>query len=266
MAVNTELVIQKVMKIKLLDVLTGEMKAYLKNLQESTFTNGQETSFSTNGNGTNIASFDHSKTAIISGSNSRISGDLMALQVGKAGEVLTTNKEYLHTEILTIASNACVTTYTATGTVASEIKFAYILDANGQKTGVPLTQAATTSAGKFAYATGTKTITTTSLTDGTRILVNYYPTVTDGLKYTNLATNVSATCKVVAECMFKDVCTDQLVYGQIIADKGHVSGSFEWSLSEAGSPALHNFEVTLLGNCGDEKLWDIIIIGANGLT
>ena len=262
---NVELVIQKVMKVKLLDILTGEMKAYLKNLQESTFTNGQETVYSTNGNGMKVASFDHTKSAMIAGANSRISGDLLALQIGADGETLTANTEYMYTEILTIASNAAATKYVATGTADDEIKFAYVLDVNGNRTGVTLTQDALTASGKFAYDSGTKTLTTTGLTDGTKILVNYYPTVVNGMKYGNLGGNVSATCKVVADCIFKDVCTDQLVYGQLISDKGHVSGAFEWSLSEGGSPSLHNFSVELLGNCEDEKLWDYIIIGEDGL-
>jgi hypothetical protein len=258
-----ELGIQKVMKIRLYDILTGEMKAELRKLNESTFTNGQETVFLTNGDGTNVASFDHTKSASIGGANSRISGDLMALQVGKDVLTLTNTKEIEYAETLTIASNACVTKYTATGTVGSEIKFAYLLDSNGNKT-TTLTQAAVTASGKFAYASGTKTITTTALTDGQKIRVVYYPTVATAERIQNLTTNVSATCRVVAEVLFKDVCTDTAVYGQISAKKGHVSGEFEYSLSEGGSPAIHNFKVDLLENCGDNELWKIDIFDETG--
>jgi hypothetical protein len=251
------------MKIRLYDILTGEMKAELRKLNESTFTNGQETVFLTNGDGTNVASFDHTKSASIGGANSRISGDLMALQVGKDVETLTNSTEIEYPETLTISSNSCVTKYTATGTVGAEIKFAYILDSNGSKIET-LEQAAVTAAGKFAYASGTKTITTTGLTDGTKIRVIYYPTVATAERIQNITTNVSATCRVVAEILFKDVCTDTTVYGQMSAQKGHVSGEFEYSLSEGGSPAIHNFKVDLLENCGDNELWKIDIFDETG--
>lgn len=258
---NVQLGIQKVMKVKLFDITTGEMKAYLSGLQETTFTNGQETSYLTNGNGTNVASFDHSKTASIGGTNSRITGDLMALQIGKDGEEKTAYTGYQYEEIITINTNAGVTKYVATGTADAEIGFAYVVGTDGLRTGVTLTQAATAGAGKFVYDNGTKAVTTTGLADGTKLLVVYYPTVADAVEFRNLAGNVSATVRVVADCMFKDVCSDQLVYGQLIAEKGHVSGKFEWSLSEGGSPALHNFTVDLLGTCGDEELWKMVVIG-----
>ena len=261
-----ELGIQKVMKIRLYDITTGEKKAELTKLQESTFTNGQETVFLTNGDGTAAASFDHSKTASIGGSNTRISGDLLALQVGTDVETLTDTTEIDNVEVLTIASNATTTTFTATGTTDEEIGFAYVLDASGNTADV-LTQAATASATEFAYDSGTKVITTSGLDDGVKISVTYYPTTSTAEKVTNLTSKVSATVKVVADCLMKDVCTDQLVAAKITADKGHVSGAFEWNLSEGGNPAMHDFKVDFLETCGDDaNLWNLVVYDKNNMS
>jgi len=261
-----ELGIQKVMKIRLYDITTGEMMATLKRLQESTFTNGQETVFLTNGDGSYAASFDHSKMASISGANSRISGDLVSLQVGGDIESLTTTTVISHEEVLTVTGNSATTTFTATGTADAEIKFAYVLDENGNRTEVKLTQAAVVGANAFTYDTATKKITTTALVDGDKISVTYNPTASKAERISNLTTNVSATVRVVADCLFKDVCNDQLVYGQIQAEKGHIEGAFEWSLSEGGNPSMHNFKVDFLETCDENKLWDLIIYDKADLT
>ena len=53
--------LQRVLKMRFYDILTDELKLELTKLQESTFENNQEVSYLTNGNGTPVASFDHSK-------------------------------------------------------------------------------------------------------------------------------------------------------------------------------------------------------------
>jgi len=254
-----ELGIQKVMKIRVKDTVTKELKVELKRLQESTFTNGQETVFLTNGDGVYSASFDHSKMASISGSNTRISGDLLALQVGSEVQELTNSTLYERREVVTITGNTATTEFIGTGTADEEIKFMYELDSNGNKTSIVLTQGAITASGVFAYDTGTKAITTTSVADGTSFLILYYPTASKLEKISNLAENISYTGEIIADCLFKDVCADKLVLGQIVATKGHISGAFEWALSEGGNPALHDFKVDFLENCADGNLWDILL-------
>jgi len=254
-----ELGIAKVMKVRVEDPDTRELKAELRRLSESTFTNGQETVFLTNGDGVYSASFDHSKMASISGSNSRISGDLLALQVGTDVEELTDSTLYERREIITITSDAGASEFVGTGVADEEIKFMYELDSNGNKTATKLTQGASTSAGIFAYDSGTKAFTTTNIDDGTKFLILYYPTASKLEKISNLAEKISYTGRIVADCLFKDVCADKLVLGQIVATKGHISGAFEWALSEGGNPALHDFKVDFLENCADGNLWDILL-------
>jgi len=261
-----ELGIQKVMKIRVEDITTGELKLELRRLQESVFTNGQETVFLTNGDGSNAASFDHTKVASISGSNTRVSGDLLALQVGSAVDKLTGSTLYEQREVVTIDTLKATTKYVATGTADKEIKFIYLLDSNGNKTGDALTQAATAGAGVFSYDTGTKAITTVGTADGDKFLVLYFPTASTLEKISNITTNVSYSGKIVADCIFKDVCNDQIVFGQIVADKGHIAGGFEWNLSEGGSPALHSFQVDFLETCDENKLWDLLIVDESNLS
>lgn len=262
MPVNTtQYGIQKVFNIRGYDIATGELVLSLKNLTESTFTNGQETVYLTGGRANaQAASFDHSKTAMITGASSRIDDGLLAAQLGQDFETLSNTTEIEFEEILVVASDAATTTYTATGTADAEIGFVYVLNANGDTTDT-LTQAAAAAAGVFAYTPGTKALAfnATDLADGTRIKVIYKPTASSAKKITNFTTNFSKTLRITADALLKDVCTDQLVSGQIRSDKGKIMGAFEWSLSSAGDPTVHNFECTFLETCGTEKLWDFYV-------
>lgn len=255
-----EIALQKVMKIRLFDIESGKLQADLRRLNESTFTNGQETVYLTNGDGVNSASFDHSKSASIGGANSRISGDLTALQVGSDAEELVDSTEFEYREVITIDTNTGLTKYVATGTAGSEIKYMYELDANGNKTDVVLEQGAIAAAGTFAYDTATKTITTSSVADGTKFAVVYYPTASKLEKITNTASKLSWSGRAVADCLGKDVCTDQIIMVQIVMPKAHLNGAFEWSLSEGGNPTAHSFTLEALETCEDEKLWDMLVV------
>lgn len=259
--------LQRVLKVRGYDITTGELKMELTKLQESTFENNQETAYLTNGNGTPVASFDHTKTAMISGSNTRISEDLLVAQTGQDKTTLTDTTLIEYKDILTLASDVAVGDFTATGVTNNEVKFAYVLDSNGNRIDT-LTQAVAASATEFQYASGTKTFTfdTGTYADGTKVEVIYYPTTSTADKFTSFSETFSATYKIVCDALFKDVCNDQIVNGQIVADKGHVMGAFTWNLTEGGDPALHDFSVEFLESCGEEKLWDIFIYSTDNMS
>lgn len=257
---TTQYALQQVFKIRGYDIKTGELVLELNKLTESTFTNGQETSFALGANNSQVASFDHSKTAMISGASSEIVDGLLVAQLGSEMEELTDSTDVEFAEVLTLATDKATTKYIATGVAGEEIKYAYVLDANGAVIET-LTQGDLAETGVFAYATETKEVTFNAgdYPDGTRIRVVYYPTLASGKKIQNLTTNFSKTLRVVADVFMKDVCSDQLVMGQMKADKGKVSGAFEWSLTNGGDPTAHNFECTFLESCLDNKLWDLVV-------
>jgi len=259
--------LQRVMKIRGYDILTGELKMELTKLQSSVFQNNQSTSYLTNGNGTPVASFDHTKTAMISGANTRVSEDLVVAQTGKDKVSLVDTTEIEYKDILSLASDVATGFASAVGTLNNEVKFAYVLDNNGYRIET-LTQAVAASVTEFAYVTGTKVFTfdTGTYPDGTKVEVVYFPTTATADKYTSFSETFSATYRIVCDALFKDVCSDQVVNGQIVAEKGHVMGEFEWNLSEGSDPTLHDFSVEFLEDCTDEKLWDLFIYSTSSMT
>jgi|GEM_PF-6509079 len=258
MALSETLGIQKVFNIRVFNINTPtQLKAELKKLKESTFTNGQETVFLSGGQGhTRQMSFDYGKTAEVSGSSAVIQGDLLSLQVGSDVEDLTNTTEYKHFETLTINSDAATTTYTPTGTVAAEIGHVWILDQYGTRT-TELTQAAAASATEFSLSAKVISFNASDYADGTKVLVGYFPTVSEAKAISNESGNFSYSGLIYMDARFKD-CNDQTIFGQIMFPVGKISGAFEWSLSSDGEAATHNFTVTALESCTDTKLWRIL--------
>lgn len=258
---TTQYAIQKVFTIRGYNIATGKLELELKKLKETTFTNGQETVFVTGGQANaQLASFDHSKTAKISGSSAAIDEGLLSAQLGTEVEVLSDTKDIEFLEVLDITSASAVPTHEPTGGLGSEFEYAYILDAGGSVVET-LKQGATAAKGVFAYTSETNSLKFNAgdYPDGTRVKVKYYPNAASAKKISNPTTSFSKTVKLVADALLKDICTDQIVRGQIVADKGKISGAFEWTLSANGEPAVHNFEATFMESCGADKLWDFYI-------
>ncbi len=268
MALSNTYALAKVFNIRTYDIDTGEMNLSLKKLKETTFTNNSDTTWVTGGQaGTRLSSFDMRKTATISGASAVVSDELISIQTGTDVVTLSNSTLFRHEDILTISSNVATTTYTATGTAGSEIEFAYILDANGDKVET-LTQDASATPTKFTYTPGTKALTfhTGAYTNGTKVRVVYNPTASSMKHMQSNSQTFAKTVKVEADCLLKDVCRDKYVYGQIQADKGKISGAFEWSLSDGGEATVHNFECEFLESCASEKLWDFYIVDPDDLT
>ena len=269
MALSSQYALAKVFNLRFYDKTTDQLVISLRKMKETTFTNNQETTYVTGGQaGSRLASFDMSKTATISGASALVSDELMAAQTGTAVATLTSSTLYRHEETLTISSNVAVTTYTATGTVGSEIDFAYIVDSNGATTAV-LTQDAAATPTKFTYTPGTKTLTfaTGAYTNGPKGKVVYNPTASTMKHLQSNSQTFSKTLRLEADCLLKDACSDQYVLGQLQAEKAKIAGNFEWSLTDGGEAAVHNFECELLEDfCGDEKIWDFYIVESASLS
>jgi hypothetical protein len=268
MALSNTYALAKVFNIRTYDIDTGEMNLSLKKLKETTFTNNSDTVWVTGGQaGTRLASFDMGKTATIAGASAVVSDELISIQTGTDVATLINSTLFRYEDVLTISSDVAITTYTATGTVGSEIEFAYILDANGDKIAT-LTQDAAATPTKFTYTPLTKTIAFASgaYTNGTKVRVIYNPTAASMKHMQSNSQTFAKTVKVEADCLLKDVCRDKYVYGQIQADKGKISGAFEWSLSDGGEATVHNFECEFLESCASEKLWDFYIVDPDDLT
>ena len=249
------LAMQKVMKVRGYNTVTDKMELVLKGLKDATFTNGKEVTYVTKDN-VKIASFDFGSMASISGSSAYIQDDLLAAQLGADIQELASTTEIRHQEILTVDTLTAVGDKVATGTANSEVKFAYVLNSDGTHSNEVLTQAAVAGASAFSYASGTNTYTFVGIADGTKVEVAFYPTTTLARKISNITSNFTKTLRIEADVLFKDVCTDTLQYGQIVAEKGKVAGEFEWATTEGGEPSTHNFAVEFLSDC-DDKMYDV---------
>lgn len=266
MALSNQFAMQKVFSVKGFDIETGELLLTLKKMKETTFTNGQETVWVT-GSDSRIASFDHSKTAMLSGASALISDELLALQTGEDVKNLSASTLFEYEDTLTITSNVATTTYTATGTAGAEVGFAYILDANGSSLAT-LTQDAAATPTKFTYTSGTKALTffAGAYPDGTKVRVVYHPTASSLKKVQSGSQTFAKTVRIVADCKLKDACNDKIIFGQLKADKGKISGAFEWSLTDGGEATVHNFECEFLESCDDDILWELLIVDPDDLS
>lgn len=256
-----KLAMQKVMRIRGYNITTGQLELVLKGLKESTFTNGKESVYVTRDN-VKVASFDFGASASISGSSAFIQEDLLSAQLGSDVEVLTNTTLIPIYETLTVdGSNQAVGTKTATGTAGSEVKFAYILDTDGNPDYTDVQeQDALVADGKFTYDSGTNTYTFhTDIVEGTLVEVKIFPQTSTSKRVKSDTTTFTKTLRLEAEIIFKDVCTDQVVYGMIVAEKGKIMGEFEWAMSEGGEPSVHNFTAEFLETCIENKLYDVFI-------
>ena len=218
--------------------------------------------------GGKFASFDFGANASITGSSAYIQDDLLAAQLGQNAETLTATNEIRRSEVITVATLTATGVKTATGTADAEVGYAYTLNTDGTiNTDIaPLTQGATAASGVFSYDTSTNVYTFfTGTVDGTKFAVNFYPETSTARKVENIVTNFTKTLRIEADILFKDVCTDQLVAGQLIGYKGNISGEFEWNATEGGDPAVHNFSVDFLADC-DDQLWKMITFDEADMT
>ena len=153
------------------DVVTGNYKFTLDELQNATIANTQDSTEITGKGGRKLANLKRNKAVTISGTNGLVSGGLLEAQTGGKFESKAT--DVMWTDYLTVASGKASTLYKAVGTTGAEIEALYIRNADGSLS-QELTQASAAAAGKFAYAPASKAITFhTDVADGTEVVVYY---------------------------------------------------------------------------------------------
>lgn len=240
------------------DVVTGNYKFTLDELQNATIANSEEKTEITGKGGRKLSSLKRNKSVVISGTNGLVSGGLLETQIGGTFENKAT--EVLWTDYLTISENSATTTYKAIGTVGAEIEAVYIKNSDGTM-GTELTQDATIATGKFTYTPNTKTLTFSGVEDNTEIVVYYKrKIVADVLD--NESDSYSGKCELFIDALAEDKCAN--VYRiQIHVPKADFSGEF--SLEMGDNQTVHAFEAeALAGACGaGGQLWTYTIFGAN---
>jgi len=241
------------------DIVTGNYKFTLDELQSASIAQSQEATEITGKGGRKLTTLKRNKAVTISGTNGFISGGLLEMQTGSAFENKAT--EVLWADYLSVSGGAANTSWKAVGTSGAEIEALYIRNADGTL-GEQLAQAATASANKFAYDPTTKALSFhTDITDGSEVVVHYKRKITaDVLK--NESDVYSGKCVLYIDAFAEDKCSN--VYRvQFFIPKADFSGEFSLEMGE--NQAVHAFEAeALAGACGvGSQLWTYTIFGAN---
>lgn len=241
------------------DIVTGNYKFTLDELQTASLAQSQESTEITGKAGRKLATLKRNKAVTVSGTNGLVSGGLLEMQTGGKFENKAT--EVLWTDYLTVKSSAANTQWKAVGTTGAEIEALYVRNADGTL-GDELEQAATAAAGKFTYDPSTKALGFhTDVTDGSEVVVYYKRKITaDVLE--NESDNYSGKCALYIDALGEDKCAN--VYRiQFFIPKADFSGEFSFEMGD--NQTAHAFEAeALAGACGaGGQLWTYTIFGAN---
>lgn len=241
------------------DILTGSYKFTIDELQNASIAQTQETTDITGKQGRVISTLKKNKAVTVSGTNGLVSSGLLETQTGGTFENKVT--EVLWADYLTVASSEATTSYKAIGTTGAEIEALYIKNSDGTL-GTKLDQAATASAGKFAYNPTSKKITFhTDVTDSTEVIVYYKRKITADVLDNN-ADVYSGKLTLYIDALAEDKC-GKIYRVQFYIPKADFSGEF--TLEMGDNQTTHAFEAkALAGGCGgNDQLWSYIIFGSD---
>ena len=241
------------------DVVTGNYRFTLDELQNATIANAQEKVDITGKGGRKLSSLKRNKTVTISGTNGLVSGGLLEAQTGGTFEKKAT--EVMWADYLTVKTQAANTSYKAVGTEGAEIIEVFIRNADGTP-GEVLEQAAEAAQGKFSYNPDSKELKFhTDIKDGTEIVVHYNRRITADV-LDNDSDVYSEKCTLYIDALGEDKCNN--IYRiQFYIPKADFSGEFSLEFGE--NQAVHAFEAeSLAGACGaGDKLWSYTVFGAD---
>lgn len=258
-----DLILTGIETITAFDLLTGNFRFCLDEIQNGSIAQAQAQSDVTGRKGRKLSTLKRDKTVTISGTNGLVSAGLLEAQVGSKFENKATEVRW--SEIVTVEDNEATLTFKAVGTAGAEIDTAYVLDDG--VIGAELTQAATADNGKFAYDPTTKKLTFKegAYTNGTEILV-YYDRKIAADVLDNLSDNFSEKLMLYVDCFAEDKCAN--VYRvQFQIPKADFSGEFTMDFSE--NQTVHAFSAESLAGVGcgmtatRDKLWTMVVFGAN---
>lgn len=237
------------------DVLTGDFKFMIDELQSATLSQGQETADIVGKQGRKLNKMKRNKTVTVSGNNGLVSAGLLAEQVGS--EFHTENSaEIMWTDYLTVSGNTATTTYKAIGTTGAEIIELYTKTTAGVAR-KELTQGTATAEGTFKYTPSTKTLNFTNVADGTEIVVVYKRHVKADV-LVNESDKYSGKVRMYIDAIGEDSCAN-VYHVQFLIPKADFNGEFDFEMGD--NQTIHTFEAeALAGSCGaGGELWKMTV-------
>lgn len=261
MSINIgDLTITSLETITAFDIVTGNYKFTLDELQNASIAQTQEKTDITGKQGRKLNSLKRNKAVTISGSNGLISGGLLEMQTGSEFENKLTT--VMWTDYVTATGNAATTTYKAVGTVGNEIESIYVRNSDGTL-GETLTQGSAASKGTFTYDPANKKIAFNEgdIQDGTELVVYYLRQIkADVLE--NQSDTYSGKCALYVDAFAEDKCAN--IYRiQFYIPKADFSGEFTFEMGD--NQSVHAFEAEALsGACGTSGMFfSYTVFGAN---
>lgn len=271
MAIDTsKFAVQQIFVVDAFSLEDGSLQARLEDLKSSNLSNNGTVVYAQGGVGNpKIIGFSHSKESTLSIENAVITEGAMGIQTGSGVVTLTNTQDIPFDEVLVASAKAdeVNTTYTAKGDAGKEIGFAYLLNEDGT-VAKTFEQASTIAAGKFTYASATKTLAFNAgeVPQGSKILVVYHPAISSAKQISNstevFAKNVRLHCKT----LFRDTCSGKDYVGMLVIYKAKASEEWSIDLSADGDPAVHAISFEALKSCESPVLWDIFIYDTDDIT
>ena len=254
----TDIMITSLETITAFDLLTGNLKFCLDELQSATIANAEEKTDITGKGGRKLSTLKKNKSFTVSGTNGMVSSGMLEVQSGSAFANKATVVKWC--DVLSVTSNTATINYTAVGTTGNEISAVYVKTSEG-KLGEILTQGTEAASGVFTYTPTGKKLTFSGLADGTEVVV-YYDRKIQADVMDVMSDTYSGKVALYIDALAEDKCNN--VYRvQIYVPKADFSGEFSMDLGD--NQTVHNFEAeSLAGSCGSAgSLWTWTIFGAD---
>ena len=181
--------------------------------------------------------------------------EVLAIQNGT--EVVTGSTPITYYDVIEAEGGKYKTKFTATGTADSEIKFVYIVGADGTYSKTYKQAATTTETGTFSYDSGTKEITFSAdaPADGDMIACAYsFKSDTNAQAITVNSDGIPPVVLATAYGIAKDVCTGELFPGEI-EGQAQVDGNWNFDVSADGEPVVQNLGLEFVKGCLDKTLY-----------
>ena len=251
-----DLTITELVYINAFDIVTGEFKFCLTELQNAKIANTQEKTDITGRQGRKLNSLKKNKAVTVSGTNGVVSNGMLATQVGSEFEEKD-ETPVMWPETVTVTGNAATIAYAPVGAVGDEVPYAYIKE--GEIYTTKLEQADTAAEGKYAFDPTTKKLTFSGLTDGTTVAV-FYKRAVKGNVLTNYSDKYSGKAELYIDALAEDSCAK--VYRiQFHVPKADFNGDFDFEMGD--NQTVHAFEAeALAGSCNTAgELWDYTVWG-----
>ena len=251
MALNIDnLVINRALSGSMLNKSTGEAFYSLNQITEPSLECTGETVYSVDAQGIKVAAFDRSKEASLSGSNAFVNMGLAAAQWGSDKKVASTSEKIVVPvrEVVAVTSGSATLSATpATGEIVS----VSVMTKDGG-IGETLSQADAAAAGKFKIEGTTITVETTSVPDGTNLVVLYKKESEEAIMIENRADCFAKGGEFWLEVMFVDPCDTNVEYhGFLVFPNAKMSNE---TTIDFNNEATHGFTIEAMQDyCDPEK-------------